>query len=255
MNPPPVIILGMHKSGTTLVAEILHRSGIAMVDAESAASYDEGNHFERTSTAKINKQLLDCASQSSLRTYKPLDRDSVSPAIVREAAKLVAQMSGADGTWGFKDPRTCLTYAFWAETMPDHRLVCVYRDAAEVREHYAGRVPLDLSRGYRALRAWYAYNSQMLRAFDRAGPQPRILLSYERLMDDPQEMARLSRFLAIPLADARAASLRRGKASDTLRLRADRFLLKRRTGSDVVALADRLDSRRRETMSNGQLAQ
>ena len=37
------VVLGMHKSGTTLVAEILHRSGIPMVEATSSADYYAGN--------------------------------------------------------------------------------------------------------------------------------------------------------------------------------------------------------------------
>ena len=32
----PIVVLGMHKSGTTLVSLMLHRSGIAMVDREEA---------------------------------------------------------------------------------------------------------------------------------------------------------------------------------------------------------------------------
>ncbi len=41
------VIFGMHKSGTTLVAEMLHKSGINMGDFDESVSYDIGNQYER----------------------------------------------------------------------------------------------------------------------------------------------------------------------------------------------------------------
>ena len=68
------IILGMHKSGTTLVSQMLHQSGIAMVSDVDDRSYDQGNHFERLSTNMLNKQLLKCGEINSLRSSHPTGR-------------------------------------------------------------------------------------------------------------------------------------------------------------------------------------
>ena len=44
------VVLGMHKSGTTLVSDILHRSGVPMVEVRSSEGYDQGNKMERDAT-------------------------------------------------------------------------------------------------------------------------------------------------------------------------------------------------------------
>ena len=53
------VVLGCHKSGTTLVAEVLHRSGIAMLEGEvEEADYDEGDFFERLDMVHVNQDIL-----------------------------------------------------------------------------------------------------------------------------------------------------------------------------------------------------
>ena len=41
------VVLGMHKSGTTLISQILHHSGVNMggAEIETSRSYDEGNKY------------------------------------------------------------------------------------------------------------------------------------------------------------------------------------------------------------------
>jgi hypothetical protein len=49
------VFLSMHKSGTTLVSEILHHSGINMGDdIDEHVSYDRGNKYEHESTLGLN---------------------------------------------------------------------------------------------------------------------------------------------------------------------------------------------------------
>ena len=50
------IILGMHKSGTTLISQILHKSGINMGNFNEDVSYDQGNKYERPASQKINRE-------------------------------------------------------------------------------------------------------------------------------------------------------------------------------------------------------
>ena len=65
------VVLGMHKSGTTLVSQMLHQSGIAMVEeADAAAGYDDGNQWEREATKLVNHTLLGSAGLYSLRATR-----------------------------------------------------------------------------------------------------------------------------------------------------------------------------------------
>jgi len=60
------VILGMHKSGTTLISQILHKSGINMGEFNEDVSYDQGNQHERPAAQKINREILKCGDAHSL---------------------------------------------------------------------------------------------------------------------------------------------------------------------------------------------
>jgi hypothetical protein len=94
-----VVVLGMHKSGTTLIAETLHRSGIAMIGAETSGGYDDGNKMERAETRALNMQLLSDDETRSLRLVRPLGSGTATPDHEEPASALVAPQVGA--LWGF----------------------------------------------------------------------------------------------------------------------------------------------------------
>ncbi|MGM0484512.1 MAG: hypothetical protein ACQERI_08185, partial [Candidatus Krumholzibacteriota bacterium] len=54
------VLLGMHKSGTTLISRMLHESGINMCGEPCGeASYDAGNKYERLEFLIYNTAMLD----------------------------------------------------------------------------------------------------------------------------------------------------------------------------------------------------
>ena len=132
-----VVVLGMHKSGTTLVAETLHRSGIAMIESEVAGGYDDGNKMERAATCALNMDLLDDQGTESLRLIRPLSPDADNATHKDRARELTAGLG--PGPWGFKDPRTLLTFDFWQDVLDAPVLIGVYRDPVEVFRHYLRR--------------------------------------------------------------------------------------------------------------------
>ena len=52
------VVLGMHKSGTTLVSQMLHQSGINMGDFDPLVSYDRGNQYERESALQLDMDIM-----------------------------------------------------------------------------------------------------------------------------------------------------------------------------------------------------
>jgi hypothetical protein len=245
------VILGLHKSGTTLTARLLHQAGIDMGPATPGESYDAGDMFERPETKAINKQLLGVDHNKWLRTY-PRDNLAADPALRARADRLVAAMGDGERDWGFKDPRTALTYGFWAAVLPPHRIIAIYREPSALwlrtRRTFGRKWHQNPVRAYRLLARWLEHNARV-RDIVRARPEVSLLLSYDRLMDTPAELARLSAFVGRSLPDRRDAALHRGRTAWTPLLRAARPLAQQRTGCRVDALTAELDALRAEQIA------
>lgn len=204
------VVLGMHKSGTTLVSQILHHSGITMVEAvDESISYDAGNQWEREATKAVNHALLGSEGRYSLEARRrgPI---VASPDIHKRMEGIIATCGERGADWGFKDPRTCLTYDAWAGVLPEHRITVVYRRPEEAWAHYwastKGRRRLKVFREF--LPCWCEYNAAILDVL-RTTAMPWIVVCYSRLMERDDAFRRLEAFVGRPLADRRQPSMRR----------------------------------------------
>ncbi len=198
------VILGMHKSGTSLVSQILHLSGINMEDdVDETKGYDEGNHFERISAKELNKELLGCGSAHSLNVIlrRPI---RVTPDHRRKVWAIIQSCNERYRDWGFKDPRTCLTYSVWDQELPPRKIIVVYRKFEEVLQHYTRTKwrKINLLYPRKALRGWMHYNSQII-AHLKKTKYPWIVISYNELMASNEEFKRLSDFVGRSLVDCR----------------------------------------------------
>lgn len=198
------VVLGMHKSGTSLVSQILHFSGINMEDdVDETKGYSEGNHFERTSVKELNKELLACGSAHSLNVIlrRPIE---ITLDHRRKVRAIIQSCNERYGDWGFKDPRTCLTYCVWNQELPPHKIIVVYRKFEEVLQHYTRsrwrRINLLYPR--KALYGWMHYNSQIIDHL-REINYPFIVISYNELMGGNNEFKSLSDFVGRSLVDCR----------------------------------------------------
>lgn len=241
------VVLGMHKSGTTLVAETLHHSGIDMMDSvDESRGYDDGNKWERESTKACNHEMLGSAGAHSLHVSARRGL-SVAADLAGRMRRLVDDLSARHDDWGFKDPRTCLTYDAWAAVLPPHRLIVVYRLPEEGWAHYwsATRNParrLDVLRGF--LGAWCEHNAAILGILQRA-TVPSVVLDYARLMQGDEEFQRLERFVDRPLADRRVAHMNRSRPRRSLGYRLARTVHALGGGRRPEAIAAALAARRK----------
>ena len=228
-----VCVLGMHKSGTTLIAETLHHSGVHMADVDESLGYDDANKYERHDAVRANRALLTPALIPTVEGYRlrnggtnragyPVNRDSL--AFVRRStletqlrsadrssiAALVSTLGQQHDNWGFKDPRTCLTYGAWRAELPDHHLIAVYRPLDQVLARYRASwtSPIRLAR---VARNWMIHNAMTLEHLEAAPHH--VVLRYDRLMADPNGFDRVRDYLGLDLVDRRDPSLYRARAS------------------------------------------
>ncbi len=134
---PPVLVIGMHRSGTSLVTRMLEALGL-FVGADL-----EENHESRWFMGR-NEDVLRLAG-ATWDQPGPVDRLLADPARRGEAvarlrramrsparARYTGRQRLAGRPWGWKDPRTTLTAPLWLELFPEGRVVHVVRHGVDV---------------------------------------------------------------------------------------------------------------------------
>ena len=100
---------------------------------------------------------------------------------------------GAAESWGWKDPRNCLTFPFWQHVLPPtHHVICL-RNPIDVALSLSQRENFPLKK---CVDLWLRY---MHDALKHTSGKPRLLIFYEDLMANwPAELRRLAAFLGRP---------------------------------------------------------
>lgn len=178
------IVLGMHKSGTTLISHSLHDSGVNMVDYDilnAKLEYYHGNKYERLTTLRINEYLLKSKFKNSLNIISSEIDKRRSAEISDITAEYIINLRAKHKNMGFKDPRTVLTYRrFWKNYYANQQvLVCVYRSPFDIVNRYTKRNPLNY---IKAARAWLIYNKEIIDIIDEL-PNRVILVNYNMIFN------------------------------------------------------------------------
>jgi len=109
------VVVGMHRSGTSLCAQLLSRAGVTMLyeDTRQADQWNEDGYFEDVEFVSLNEALLHMAGGSWL-VPPPAGRIwDVADALQDVIRSAIDKRSGIY-KWGFKDPRTALTvHCYW----------------------------------------------------------------------------------------------------------------------------------------------
>lgn len=142
---PPVIVIGMHRSGTSLLARLLQDAGIFL-------GFRQNRNAEPRLIVDINAWLLRQASATWDRPEGLADLlvDDVShpwlvdymDGIIRGPAALrflgpsrflrYRSLQSYDQPWGFKDPCTTYTLKYWLDIFPQARVIHIMRHGVDV---------------------------------------------------------------------------------------------------------------------------
>lgn len=188
-----VLVLGMHRSGTSALTRVLNLLGLD-AGREVLMGASESNptgHWEVERLTSFNDRLLD---QLGGRWDAPPPTAPEVLALLAdgdvgdEAAALHAEVF-ADGHWVWKDPRVCLLLPFWRAVLRrgggdlPHEVVAL-RDPREVAASLAARDGMTFRYG---AALWERYTRTLLR--DLSG-QRVCFVPYERLLAEPEAVAR-----------------------------------------------------------------
>jgi hypothetical protein len=205
--PPVVAVLGMHRSGTSLCANILHMLGVDMADESGAGPANERGHWERTRINDLNDLVFAAFSRrwADLSHVLALpDGWLEDPRVRKVQAALVGWLApriGGRRAFGFKDPRTARLMPMWRQVFADlgaaPRYVLCVRDPAQVARSLAARD--RMARGQAEYR-WLVYNADAVAGVAGA---PVCVVPYEDWFSRPVETARrLAAFVGAAELDA-----------------------------------------------------
>ncbi len=205
-----LILTGMHRSGTSLVARMFEHTGVNIGSDLVAA--DNGNphgYHEDRGFVEFHDELLGRSEQRIFvqkeSYFKTLRKEDVA-----RAERLVRERSG-NGLWGWKDPRTSLFLDFWSKLLPHSRFVFMLRHPIDVVASLMRRdsdaeleVRVDPLAG---LRSWEIYNDAILSFFEQH-PEHCVLCDVYRIVEDPGALIRIARKkLGLPLENKKLDDL------------------------------------------------
>ena len=187
-----ISILGMHRSGTSLLAGCCQNADIFGGDVgvmlESQADNPLG-FYERSDLVNANEALLN-ASNSAWFAPSPSPLFESSPEIITQCRSVLTELFGDphSGDRFIKDPRLCLTWPVWRNLLPlnEQITVYVYREPLAVATSLRARHGFPLAFG---LLLWEQYNRFALASL--RDDVAHVCISYAQIASDPNALVRL----------------------------------------------------------------
>jgi hypothetical protein len=121
----PLIIAGMHRSGTSLTASVLQAAGINIGEKFLGQGLgNEKGHYEDVDFLNFHMKLL---AKNGLNTdgWEPRVPLTFSNEDFQEG---YAYGNNKKGAWGFKDPRVVFFLDYWKAVFPSGKYLLIYRE-------------------------------------------------------------------------------------------------------------------------------
>lgn len=183
-----MIVLGMHRSGTSALSRSLNIMGCALPASLMPAGYgNELGHWESGAIAAFNDHILERMG-SEWCDYLPIDPDwTNNPAfgdVMDRAVTMLGEDFGDSRLFVLKDPRMCRLLPFWQEAMAHSRInpryVLMVRNPLEVAASLTKRDGMERDYG---LLLWLCH---VLEAERHTRGRERCFCSYDSLMEKPE---------------------------------------------------------------------
>lgn len=212
-----VVVPGMHRAGTSVVARGLQALGLDLGNALMSADprMNARGFFEDTDIVHLDDELLALhgADWKSVALLAGSDWTRTELATAHgDACALLARKLAPTGRFAFKDPRVPRLLPFWQRAFAaldvDDGYVIAVRHPLAVIASLTARDALDPRRS-----AWL-WVTHLVCALRYTQGRPRVVVDYDRLLAAPErELARMAAALALP-----------APASDSVRAYRDGFL-------------------------------
>ncbi|GHE41232.1 hypothetical protein ACFOED_08650 [Vulcaniibacterium thermophilum] len=189
-QPDAVLVLGMHRSGTSAATGALERLGLHLGDRLVPAAEDNpSGYFEHADAVALNEALLDAMDRSWDDIRALPDGWLALPAADAARARIRTDMLpalSANAPWALKDPRLCRLLPLWRIVLEESGVrvaaLLVVRHPDEVSASLLARdrMPPTISRIL-----WLRHVFESVRS---SVGLPRAVLNYAALLEAPTSL-------------------------------------------------------------------
>ena len=150
---PPILITGMHRSGTTLLVKLLMKLGYF-------PGYKLDNNLESIFFQRVNEWLMKRAGGAwdyplpikNLFNSTSLKKQIIKFLLDEMSSLRFSEYSGKNkeynkNIWGWKDPRLVFTIDLWKDIFPDLKLIIIRRNGIDVANSLFKRQVYNLKNG------------------------------------------------------------------------------------------------------------
>ena len=159
-TPTSVIVLGMHRSGTSLLTGSLEAAGLYLGNVVNAAPHNRKGNKENEAIRDLNDAVL--TKHGAAWNAPPGGQAPWLRSDLAYARALTQPYLDGGRPWGFKDPRTVFTVAGWLDVLPAARLIGVFRHPALVVRSLVARDGALALTAPQAIELWCAYNRELI---------------------------------------------------------------------------------------------
>jgi len=161
----PLIITGMHRSGTSLTAGLLNEAGLHVgIRLNPGARGNPRGYFENLDFVRLHERIFNSLGYS--REGWIFDSISKVPAHFHADAQETIMVNACLDMWGFKDPRAALLLDFWHEISPRSKFLFTARAPWQVADSLFRRGDEFFKANPRlAIEVWHTYNENILRFY------------------------------------------------------------------------------------------
>lgn len=221
-----VVVLGMHRSGTSVMTRAMETMGAEFGDnlMPAVVGVNDKGFFEDLDIYAINVEILALAG-AEWHSVAPIELDNIDGGVlqrIRGKAVEVLTRKCEGRTFALKDPRIARLLPFWKSVFADLAARVVYVVAVRNPKSVSGSLERrDQFPTEKSLLLWLIHT---VAALEGTRGLPRAIVDYDRLMERAhEELARVSSCLQLPL-DTRRVTEFEDEFLDG-RLRHNRFVI------------------------------
>jgi hypothetical protein len=202
----PIIVVGYQRSGTSLLAEMVHRWGAYVGPPDLLMQADEFNpqgYWEHTPLLAIFQSIANFAHYPfPTVTYFTIDQETVRRAagvgsLRQPGEALITRMEEVSMPWMWKDPALVCFLPYWLELWKSPIFLVTVRDPRDSAVSWQEMILSGRDPNPAAVNAWLLqWQRCMTLIMANTQGYPRLFVEYERLLDEPgRQVGRIARFL------------------------------------------------------------